>query len=68
VVDKSSYNVLLDYPDENKFNSIEIKNSQNQTDRFFEIKEPVLDRNNNSNISKPFLAYSKNGSKTFVKF
>ncbi len=72
-VQMSSYNVLLDFPDELKFNNIEIRNSRNELENFYEIKEPIVDKQvhsfsqlNISKISKPFLAYTKNGSLTFV--
>ncbi|CAF0930021.1 unnamed protein product [Brachionus calyciflorus] len=57
------YDVLLDYPDEEKFNNIEIKTSNSVLETLYEIKEPILDPNT-SPVSKPFLAYAKNGSVT----
>ena len=67
MVQKTSYDVYLDYPDENKYNSIEILNKDLSVDKLFEIKEKVLDSDEDySKISKPFLAYSINGSFNFV--
>ncbi len=67
VVTPTSYNVLLDYPDEVRFNSIEIRNSDQTLAQTYEIKEEVLDADNDySKITKPFLAYSINGSFSFV--
>lgn len=66
-VQTNSYDVYLDYPDDKKYNSIEILNADLTVDKVFEIKEKVLDTDEDySKISKPFLAYSANGSFSFV--
>lgn len=67
VVTPTSYKVLLDYPDENQYNSIQIWKSDNSLEKTYEIKEKVLDSDHDySKITKPFLAYSINGSFSFV--
>jgi len=66
-VTPSSYDVLLDYPDEARFNSIQIWESNQTLAKTYEIKEKVLDTDADySKITKPFLAYSINGSFSFV--
>ena len=70
VVQKTNYSILLDYPDEVKYNSIQIRGSDNEVEKLIEVKEDVY-KLNGSNldynaVSKPFLAYSMNGSETFV--
>jgi hypothetical protein len=61
----TDYDVYLDFSDENKFNSVELKNAS--FNELFKIKE--IDRDNQTNadlISKPYLAYSKSGTVTSV--
>ena len=70
VVQKTNYNILLDYPDETKYNTIQIRNSNDEVEKLIEVKEDVYNLNGSSldyyAVSKPFLAYSMNGSETFV--
>lgn len=68
-VQTASYDVYLDYPDDKNYNSIEILNADLTVDKVFEIKEKVLDADEDyTKISKPFLAYSINGSFSFVGY
>ncbi|CAF0877194.1 unnamed protein product [Brachionus calyciflorus] len=62
------YDVYLDYPDETKYNKIEIKDSDETNSKIYEIKERIFDEELNfTNITKPFLAYSPSGSVTSNK-
>lgn len=62
-VDTIDYDVFLDFPDDDKYNSFEILNSNNEVEKLYEIKEPTFDKElNYSAIPKPFLAYAKKGS------
>jgi hypothetical protein len=64
-VSYTDYDVYLDFADDLKFNSVEIKDAL--TSDLFEIKESDYDNNPNASlISKPYLAYAKNGIVTSV--
>ena len=64
-----SYDILLDRPKNDIFNSIDILNSNAETEVVHEIKEKTFDKDlDYSQISKPFLAFSKNGSITAVLY
>ena len=59
------YDILLSYPDELKFNIIELKNET--LSRRYEIKEKAYDDDlDYSNLVKPYLGFAKSGSVTSV--
>lgn len=57
------YDVLLDYPDENLFNSIQVLDSNSNLEIQYDISEDNYDNSSTyKDVSKPFLAYAMNGS------
>ncbi len=59
------YDVLLDYPHDTLINNIEVINSNNTTEIRYDVLEENYDNSSTYvDVSKPFLAYAKNGSVT----